>query len=182
MDRWKDRPNVPLGGWGGTMGNGIETVFPSAIRIGYDTDFVLERLKERIEAGVYPNGWIFANGGGIETLAAVPMTINEAFLQSYEHVVRVFPGWNLSRDVAFDNLRAYGAFLVSSEVKDGKIQFVRIYSERGRKLKIENPWKGQAVEVLQQGDMRLLFGDFLEIDTSAGEIIFLSAIVPAVIE
>jgi hypothetical protein len=181
LGRWRDRPNVALGGWGGTRGNGIETVFPSSIRVGYDTDFVLERLKERIQADVFPNGWIVAGGGGIETLAAVPMTINEAMMQSYEHVIRVFPGWNRNRDAAFDNLRAYGAFLVSSEVKDGDIPFVRIVSEKGRKLKMEIFWKADTVYAITRNGQSVEVSDlilssssdreFLELDTNVGDVI-----------
>ena len=52
---------------------------------------ILSYLKKRIEMDVYPNSWIVQGGGGIETLAAVPLTINEMLLQSYEGIIRVFP-------------------------------------------------------------------------------------------
>ena len=42
---WIDRKREP-GGWGNTMGNGIETCFPGAVRVGYDPDIILKELKE----------------------------------------------------------------------------------------------------------------------------------------
>ena len=36
-------------------------------------------------------------------------------LQSHDQTIRVFPVWLKGKDASFRNLRAYGAFLVSSE-------------------------------------------------------------------
>src|SRR5262249_33914099 len=131
VDHWKDRMKG-VGEWGNTLGNGIETCFPGAVRVGYDPGVILRQLKDRISLTSLPNGWITQAGGGIETLAAVPLTINEMLLQSYEGILRVFPCWERSRDASFEQLRAYGAFLVSSRIKDGRVQFVQLLSEKGR--------------------------------------------------
>lgn len=161
-----------IGGWGNTMGNGVETCFPGAVRVGYDSDIILKELKERIIARSYPNHWIIQGGGGIETLTAVPMTINEMLLQSYEHVIRVFPNWNRLKDASFNNLRAYGAFLVSSSLKNGEIESVRLLSEKGRLCKMENPWKGQKVQLFRNGKKaELISGTFYEFRTSSNEVI-----------
>jgi len=169
VEQWKNRSRQP-GDWGNTFGNGVETCFPGAVRVGYDPDFILDQLKERIAAGSYPNLWITAAGGGIETLSAVPMTVNEMLLQSYEHVVRVFPVWNRSKNASFDNLRAYGAFLVSSSLKNGKVEYVRLLSEQGRLCKMENPWKGKEVLVYRKGrPIETLAGDVFEFMTFKGE-------------
>lgn len=60
--------------WGNSMGNGVETVYAGAARLGFDPEKVLSYLKERIRMGSYSNCYIVAAGGGIETLAAVPFT------------------------------------------------------------------------------------------------------------
>ena len=105
-------------------------------------------------------------GGGIETLAAVPLTINEMLLQSYEGIIRVFPNWNRKKDASFENLRAYGAFLVTSTLKEGLIQGVTLVSEKGRVCKIENPWKGRPVQVIREnGKADILYGEYLQIPT-----------------
>ena len=73
--------------------------------------------------------------------------IQEMLLQSHTGIVRVFPaiprGWN---DVAFDNLRAVGGFLVSAVRKDGKVVRLRVYSEQGGNLKIASPVDGRLLQ------------------------------------
>lgn len=168
---WKDRIKSPAE-WGNTLNNGVETCFPGAVRVGFDADSILDYLKARIAAQSLSNGWITAGGGGIETLAAVPLTINEMLLQSYEGVVRVFPNWNHGKDASFDQLRAYGAFLVSSNLRKGRIEFVQLLSEKGRPCKMENPWPGSPVQLFRDGrQAEILTGNVLSFDTRAGEVI-----------
>lgn len=173
---WIDRKREP-GGWGNTMGNGIETCFPGAVRVGYDADVILEELKERIRAKSYPNHYIVQEGGGIETLAAVPLTINEMLMQSYEGIVRIFPNWNILKDASFSNLRAYGAFLVSSSLQNGRIGFVKLTSEKGKVCKMENPWKGNTVQLWRNGKpAEQLSGNVLEFQTTPEESIEMKSV------
>ena len=69
--------------------------------------------------------------------------VQEMLLQSHGGTARVFPavpaGW---RDVSFDSLRAEGAFLVSAVRKDGAVAEVRVVSEKGGRLRLENPFAG----------------------------------------
>ena len=148
----------------------VENQAPGAVRVGYPSDKILSYLKKRIEMDGYPNSWFVQGGGGIETLAAVPLTINEMLLQSYEGIIRVFPNWNRKKDASFENLRAYGAFLVTSTLKEGLIQGVTLVSEKGRVCKIENPWKGRPVQVIREnGKADILYGEYLQIPTVVGE-------------
>ena len=166
---WTEKQRDP-DDWGNTSNNGIETCYPGAVRVGFPSDRILSYLKKRIEMDVYPNYWIVQGGGGIETFAAVPLTINEMLLQSYEGVIRVFPNWNLEKDASFENLRAYGAFLITAALKQGKIQGVTIMSEKGRVCKIENPWKGKPVQIARDnGKTDVLCGEYLQIPTVKGE-------------
>jgi hypothetical protein len=171
---WKDKMKGP-GEWGNTLGNGIETCFPGAVRVGYDPAVILQQLKDRIIRESLPNGWITQTGGGTETLAAVPLTINEMLLQSYEGILRVFPCWDHARDASFSQLRAYGAFLVSSRIKDGRVASVRLISEKGRPCNMENPWPGEKVQLVRNGrPAQVLSGTRLHFITSPGEKIFLT--------
>lgn len=166
---WAAKQRMP-DDWGDTSNNGIETCYPGAVRVGYPSDEILEYLKKRIKMDVYPNGWIVQGGGGIETLAAVPLTINEMLLQSYEGTVRIFPNWNRRKDASFEHLRAYGAFLVSAVLKGGEIQQVTLYSEKGRMCKMENPWGDAQVQLIRQGQpSELLQGRWLSFPTSPSE-------------
>jgi hypothetical protein len=72
--------------------------------------------------------------------------LQEMLLQSQTGVIEVFPavpsGW---KNVSFNRLRAMGAFLVSAEMKDGKVFSVSVYSEKGGILRIRSPKDGQVI-------------------------------------
>lgn len=169
ISHWKDKAASPAN-WGNTLGNGIETCFPGAVRVGYDPDEIFKYLKARIAAQSLPNLWITQSGGGIETLAAVPLTINEMLLQSYEGVVRVFPDWNHDKDASFNKLRAYGAFVVSSSLKNGSVAYVDLVSEKGRSCTMENPWPRKKVQFTRNGrKAEVLTGKTLVFNTKTNE-------------
>lgn len=161
--------------WGQSLGNGVETVYPGAARIGYPAAQLLAHLKERIHRGASPNCYVHAGGGGLETLSAVPGTINEMLLQSYEGILRIFPNWETSRNASFNNLRAYGAFLVSSSINNGQTGPVNILSEKGRTCVMENPWPNQQVRLVRNGkNAESLQGTTLHFRTKPGEKILIS--------
>ncbi len=152
------------------LGNGFETYFTSAARVEYNPASILVKLKERILKTNLPNLWVTQSGGGIETLSAIPSCINEMLLQGYEGIIRVFPVWPANKDAKFETLRTYGAFLVSSEIKNGSVQYIKIISEKGRKSIIENPWKGKDVIVeSNQQRPKTISGNSLVVDTKVDE-------------
>lgn len=135
INRWKDF-------------NGFAVIFPAAVRVGYDPEVILEYLRKQCIENSYPNLFIFFGGGGIECCSAVPSSLNEMLLQSHEGMIRLFPVWPNNRNARFKNLRAVGAFLVSSEQLDGTITFVTVESEQGRICNMLNPWPDQNCEVV----------------------------------
>lgn len=152
------------------LGNGFETYYTAAARLGYDGERLLAELKKRINKTALPNLWIEQAGGGIETLSAVPSCINEMLLQGYEGVIRVFPVWPKEKAAKYTNLRAHGAFLVSSSCKNGEIEYVTIFSEKGRTCKIENPWGNAACKVVFSNGKEVVYkSQRFEIKTSLGE-------------
>jgi alpha-L-fucosidase 2 len=173
---WKDRMQQK-GEWGNTLNNGLETIFPAAVRVGYDADEILQQLKDRIAIQSFPNGWITQGGGGTETLSAVPMTVNEMLLQSYEGVIRIFPNWNHTKNAGFSKLRAYGAFVISSRLHNGRIEFVTLLSEKGRTCVMENPWPGRSVQLIRNGTKAaILSGHRFSFDTKENETIVLKVV------
>ncbi len=109
----------------------------------------------------------FSINGGFGAAAAVL----EMLLQSWTGVVRVFPAvpdrWH---DAWFENLRAEGAFLVSSRLLDHEVAFIDIASEIGGTCRVHNPWPAAAaVTCLSTGESRLLDGPTLEIATGKGD-------------
>jgi len=131
---------------------------------------LLEGMRKHIEAAGYPNGYIFFGGGGVETASPIVGAINEMLLQSYQGVLRIFPDWPKDRDARFGQLRAYGAFLVTSEMAGGEIKNVLIESERGKPCTIQNPWPGRRVALFRNGSRAEgMSGDILTFKTAIGE-------------
>ena len=164
MDRWFDT-------------NGMNSLYPAAVRVGYDPEAILARLHEHCEKHLHPNGFTCGNPHGIETCSTVPNTINEMLVMSCDGVIRVFYNWPRNRDAAFDTLRARGAFLVSSSLIDGEITHVSIHSEKGRPCRVANPWPGKAVLIARNGSENYpenRHGDILNISTTPGESLVLT--------
>ncbi|MEI6810018.1 MAG: hypothetical protein WCN95_14975 [bacterium] len=153
--------------------NGVNSFYPSAVRVGYDPKVLLEKL----------DNLFFANSArtdshlprGLEDSSIVPGTINEMLCMSHRQVLRVFPVWPKEKNARFWNLRAEGAFLVSSALKGGKIPFVKIISEKGRDCTMVNPWAGKSVDVYCAGKkVETLRGDRFVMKTTPGSIYMLS--------
>ncbi len=151
-------------------GNAFQTVFIGAARVGYDPDFLWAKAREKIAKSSYPNLWITAMGGGIETCSGIPGMINEMMLQSHGDVIRIFPVFPANQKASFYRLRTFGAFLVSSAIENGKIQYVIIESEKGRECNILNPWPDKTVRVFRnRKESKATSGTILRLLTEPGE-------------
>jgi alpha-L-fucosidase 2 len=155
--------------------NGTNTFYPAAARIGSDPTALLGHLQEWISNHTYPNLHIHTGGGGIENFNTVPSTVTEMLLQSFQGKLRLFSDWPSGVDARFGDLRAYGAFLVSSDVRKNAVQYVRVISERGGMAVLLNPWPTGTVHVFRNGaDAGTMTGAELNLDSAAGEIIHLA--------
>lgn len=119
--------------------NGSNSYLPAGARIGVDPEFIIEGIKQNISEFGLPNRLFRHHGGGIEHLTMVPATVNEMLMQSHEGIIRLFPCWNKNSSASFENLRADGAFLVSSELKNKQIISLKIKSLQGRVCTVECP-------------------------------------------
>ena len=157
--------------WGDVSADLVAS-YQAANRVGFDPNITYGIFNERIKKAAFPNLWIAHGGGGVETCSAVPSFINEMLLQSYEGIIRVFPAWLKNRDAKFKTLRAYGAFLVSSEIKNNKVTYIKIVSEKGRTCTIENPW-GKSALVLERDGQKAetLTGKLIKFETKSNEFI-----------
>jgi hypothetical protein len=148
---------------------------PSLARIGYDPNKLLEGMRGHVQKDGYANGYIFFAGGGVETASPIPGAIDEMLLQSYDGVLRLFPVWPKDRDARFGTLRAYGAFLVSSDFTHGQVHGLTIESEKGKPCTLENPWPGKRLVLDRNGrKAETLAGERVTFQTSAGERISIS--------
>ncbi len=163
MQRWFD-------------GNGSSTFFPAAARVGYDPAVLLGKLHE-YSGRASANGRMWCGGGGLENNSTVPNTLNEMLLQSHEGILRFFPVWPKDKPARFVNLRAYGAFLVSAELKEGVVSGVKIVSEKGRPCVVRNPWPSRNARVMRNGRAKeVLAGGELSFATEKGEVITLTPV------
>ncbi|SDC99949.1 glycosyl hydrolase family 95 catalytic domain-containing protein [Niabella drilacis] len=156
MRRWKDF-------------NGSNSFFPAAVRVGYDADTILKELHA-YSLHTYPNGFQLNNPHGIENCSTVPNTINEMLCMGHQGVLRVFAVWPKNKDAAFTNIRSEGAFLISSAIRNKEVQYLKIISEQGRTVTLQNPWPGK--ELVIRSNKRRDFrgsGNRVLIPTSKGE-------------
>ncbi len=101
---------------------------------------------------------------------AAGQAVHEMLLQSWGGTVRVFPAvaarWG---DVAFENLRAEGAYRVSARRQAGKTVWVCIRAEREGTLRLRDPFAGRKV-AWSRADVRKVGGDYL-VALRAGEVL-----------
>jgi hypothetical protein len=156
-------------------GGGNVTFFPAAVRVGYDPTVILSQLDTWIENDTYPNLHIHESGGGVENLSTVVTTTDEMLLQSFMGKLRVFADWPMGTDARFGDLRAYGAFLVSSDVRSNVVQYVRIVSEAGGTFQLVNPWANQTLHAYRNGnDAGTLSGATVSMPTSIGDVVLIA--------
>ena len=152
-----------------------------AARAG-DGDKAAQALRTFAECFCLPNSF-HANGdqtkSGKSKFTYRPFTlegnmafaagVQEMLLQSHTGVVRVFPAvpeaW---KDVSFDSLRAEGALLVSAIRKDGRVEEVKVVSEKGGRLRLENPFPGGTFEASGPGAEGVAAGAVIETDLGPG--------------
>lgn len=163
MNRWDDA-------------NGFSSYYPCAARLGVEPEKILKNLHAIYKKRQYPN-LLFSYGGGcLENATATSNTVNEMLMQSYTGVISLFPCWDINANASFKNLRAYGAFLVSASVSDGSVKDVKIISEKGRLLRIKNPYYKTVVYV--NGELRAVSRDtIISIETNCSDVIELRAAV-----
>ncbi len=112
----------------------------------------------------------------IEASLAAAAAVLELLIQCSRGTIRIFaalPSW--WRDVAFEGLRAEGAFLISGRMRNAQIEGVRIVSEAGAPLRMVNPF-GPAGCIVGSGDgpSRHVDSPIIEMETKPGQVIVLS--------
>lgn len=157
-DRWND-------------GNGGCSYYPCAARLAISPKLIIKKMKKNFKKFQLPNLLFLHGGGCLENSSIASATLNEMMLQSYEGIIRIFPDWDTDIDCAFENLRAYGAFLVSSSVEKSQIGQVIITSEKGRRLVLENPFENAKIKI---GNKEIISDErVLTMDTQEGSVIYI---------
>ncbi len=100
--------------------------------------------------------------------------IQEMLMQSHTGIIRLFPSipkeW---KDASFNKLRAMGAFIVSAEMKDGKVKHITINPEQGGVLKIAIP-EGSSIASIKGNEGEKQFKDgILTLNTIKGRAVII---------
>ena len=114
-----------------------------SIRSGVQAEYVIGKFKALLDSSFKENYVIQDGYHGIEKAGAIEF-INTMLLQSDKGIIKVFPNW-IGEDASFTRLRERGAFLVSSEMKDGNVTQIQVTSEAGEDATFVNPWKNVEV-------------------------------------
>jgi len=144
-----------------------------------DVTFLIPNQIHTQETPVLANRMTLREGAqttGLQRLGRAADALHNALCQSVpaeaggEPIIRVFTAWPASWDAAF-TLLARGAFLVSSSMKNGHIDFIAIQPLVGGECKLRNPW-GQKIKVTlyRNGmDWKKMEGSLLKFDTRKGQ-------------
>lgn len=152
--------------------NAASSFFPMGARLGMQPEWITESLRLQSEKKGFPNLLYNYGGGGTEYYPIVTTTLNEMALQGINGIIRLFPCWDNSLDFRFENLRADGAFLVSSSIKKGVIGETRIVSEKGSRLRLVNPFP--KTEIITDGIKTSYTEKVVEINTYPGQKIIIN--------
>ena len=133
--------------------NQTPKLFATAIRTGYPAQAIIDAFKKHQLSIMQKNFHIHDGVHGVEKIGAMEF-VQSMLIQCDHGFVKVFPNWT-GADAKFENLRAKGCFLVSAEMKDGKIVRVEVKSEKGGRFRLVDPTVGWAAPCsLPSGWMR----------------------------
>ena len=108
----------------------------------------------------------------MESMSVLATAMNESLLQSYDGTLRIFPAFGGTKRARF-TLHAQGGFVVSSEIKDGVVQWLAIKSLNGNPCKLELPWSSALLHSNIKKKSRLVTGKLAMIKTKQDEELFL---------
>ena len=72
---------------------------------------------------------------------ALYAVIDECLIWGHNDIVELFPNWDLNKKASFCSMRTKGAFLVSADCAQERVNSFTVYSEVGGIFKIKNPWQ-----------------------------------------
>ncbi|MEZ4969969.1 MAG: glycoside hydrolase N-terminal domain-containing protein [Flavobacteriaceae bacterium] len=153
----------------------------------FDGEGAAKALKDFATSFVLPNSFHVngdQSGTGKSNFTYRPFTLEgnfayaaglqEMLIQSHTGTVHLFPAipkeWN---NVGFGQLRTEGAFLFSAQKQNGKLKWVKIFSEKGGELQLKNPFPNMELSI-ENGMEHTWQGDILILQTRPGQEIWLT--------
>jgi hypothetical protein len=120
-----------------------------------------EQAKKRFPFLLYPFRHM-----GMESMSVLATAMNESLLQSYDGVIRIGPAVTEDQNARF-TLHAQNGFIVSAEIKKGKVLWMVIESKLGKQCQIANPWS-KAVMYEDGKKMSIYAESMMAFDTKIG--------------
>jgi hypothetical protein len=111
------------------------------------------------KVGVMRNRMTLREGPGdnsAQRLGRALEALHTALLQSVppapgqDIIIHVFPAWPKEWNARY-TLLARGAFLVTSSVREGEVEFVELRSQAGGECRLRNPWTKEKVTLYRDG-------------------------------
>jgi hypothetical protein len=113
----------------------------------------------------YERGGILARALHAALLMDVPPSPGK------DEVLQVFATWPKEWDAEF-TLVGRGAFVVTSAVKSGQVEFVELKSQAGGDCRLRNPWQGSEITIYRNGrQAENLSGSQLQFATAKEEVL-----------
>ena len=94
--------------------------------------------------------------------------VDECLIWGHTNTIVLFPNWDMNKHAEFCNMRTKGAFLVDASCAKGKVEKVKIQSERGGTARLKNPWTKASDQNGKTYDCEII-----TVDLAAGESICL---------
>jgi hypothetical protein len=142
------------------------------------TRYLLLNQIRTAEVEVMPNRMDLREGfqtTSIQRLGRAAEALQYALCQSIpsspgeDPVLHIFSAWPGEWDAQY-TLLGRNAFLVSSSVRKGLIDFVEVISQAGKELRIKNPWPGNEVIIYRNGkELNVSKQERIELQTKTGD-------------
>ena len=156
-------------------GNATPTFYPAAARVGFPASTIIGKLHSWVTNQAYNNFAMYSSGGGIESCNTVPACITEMMMQSFQNVVLIFPDWPSGAYGKFGDLLANGDFLISSDIQNGTVQYIRAISQAGGTFTFRNPWPDQTLVLYKNGSaVGALSGTDIPVPTAADDVLLIA--------
>ncbi|MGX1931026.1 glycosyl hydrolase family 95 catalytic domain-containing protein [Flagellimonas sp. 2504JD4-2] len=95
-----------------------------------------------------------------EPMGDMAITVNYMLLHSFDDIIRIAPSLPKDWDSQF-KLLAQGAVVVHAQVKNGSVTYVSLMPKKAQKIRLFNPWKGDARVIGDNGTEFVVNGEVL---------------------
>lgn len=142
-----------------TMGNGEKAI--EKLRAHHDN-----------KRFVMPNSMYIEGSPVIECALVAARSLEDMLIQSWGDCIRIFPAVPMEwKELAFNDLRTEGAFLVSASRKEGTTQWIHIKSLAGEPCRIRPSIQGE-ISIVKNGkttQKNIAKNEIIEIELKKGE-------------